>query len=128
MAEPQRFGKYQILERIASGGMAEVFKARLDGIGGFHRLFAIKRILPHLSNNPEFIDMLVDEAKIAGLLNHANIVQILDLGAVDGQYYIAMEYVHGRDLGQLLTRCAEKGITLPSHLAVYMDRFRRKRR
>lgn len=120
MAEPQRFGKYQILERIASGGMAEVFKARLDGIGGFHRLFAIKRILPHLSNNPEFIDMLVDEAKIAGLLNHANIVQILDLGAVDGQYYIAMEYVHGRDLGQLLTRCAEKGITLPSHLAVYM--------
>lgn len=120
MAEPQRFGKYQILERIASGGMAEVFKARLDGIGGFHRTFAIKRILPHLTMNPEFIDMLVDEAKVAGLLNHANIVQILDLGAVDNLYYIAMEYVHGRDLGQLLEKCGEKKITLPVHHAVYI--------
>lgn len=119
-AEPQRFGKYQILERIASGGMAEVFKARLDGIGGFHRLFAIKRVLPHLGSNPEFIDMLVDEAKVAGLLNHANIVQILDLGAVDNQYYIAMEYVHGRDLGGLIARCVEKGITPPVHHAVYV--------
>ena len=73
--EPQRFGKYQIVERIAAGGMAEIFKARLDGIGGFHRTFAIKRILPHLTTNPEFVDMLVDEAKIAGLLSHANIVQ-----------------------------------------------------
>jgi len=111
--EPTRFGKYQILERIASGGMAEIFKARLDGIGGFHRTFAIKRILPNLTANPEFVDLLVEEAKIAGLLSHANIVQILDLGAVDDQYYIAMEYVHGRDLGVVLKRCAEKGITFP---------------
>ena len=118
--EPQRFGKYQIVERIAAGGMAEIFKARLDGIGGFHRTFAIKRILPHLTTNPEFVDMLVDEAKIAGLLSHANIVQILDLGSVDQQYYIAMEYVNGRDLGQLLTRCADKGITLPVPHAVYL--------
>jgi serine/threonine-protein kinase len=118
--EAQRFGKYQIVERIASGGMAEIFKARLDGIGGFHRTFAIKRILPHLTTNPEFVDMLVDEAKVAGLLSHANIVQILDLGSIDQQYYIAMEYVHGRDLGQLLARCAEKGITLPVPHAVYL--------
>jgi serine/threonine protein kinase len=118
--EPQRFGKYQIVERIAAGGMAEIFKARLDGIGGFHRTFAIKRILPHLTSNPEFVDMLVDEAKIAGLLSHANIVQILDLGSIDQQYYIAMEYVNGRDLGQLLGRCADKGITLPVPHAVYV--------
>ncbi len=118
--EPQRFGKYQIVERIAAGGMAEIFKARLDGIGGFHRTFAIKRILPHLTTNPEFVDMLVDEAKIAGLLSHANIVQILDLGSIEQQYYIAMEYVNGRDLGQLLARCAEKGITLPVPHAVYL--------
>ena len=118
--EPQRFGKYQIIERIAAGGMAEIFKARLDGIGGFHRTFAIKRILPHLTANPDFVDMLVDEAKIAGLLSHANIVQILDLGAIDQQFYIAMEYVHGRDMGQLLGRCAEKGITLPVPHAVYV--------
>jgi serine/threonine protein kinase len=118
--EPQRFGKYQIVERIAAGGMAEIFKARLDGIGGFHRTFAIKRILPHLTTNPEFVDMLVDEAKIAGLLSHANIVQILDLGTIDQQYYIAMEYVNGRDLGQLLARCVDKGITLPVPHAVYV--------
>lgn len=120
MAEAQRFGKYQILERIASGGMAEVFKARLEGIGGFHRSFAIKRILPHLTENPEFVDMLSDEARVAGLLNHANIVQILDFGKVDSQYYIAMEYVNGRDLGQLLARCAERGITLPVSLGIYI--------
>ena len=118
--EPQEFGKYQILERIAAGGMAEIFKARIDGIGGFHRTIAIKRILPHLSANPEFVDMLVDEAKIAGLLSHANIVQILDLGAVEGQYYIAMEFVDGRDLGKLLDRCGRKGITLPVPHAVYV--------
>jgi serine/threonine protein kinase len=119
-SEPQRFGKYQIVERIASGGMAEIFKARLDGIGGFHRIFAIKRILPHLTSNPEFVDMLVDEAKVAGLLSHANIVQILDLGSIDQQYYIAMEFVNGRDLGQLLARCVDKGITLPVPHAVYV--------
>lgn len=118
--EPQRFGKYQIIERIAAGGMAEVFKARLEGIGGFHRTYAIKRILPHLTSNPEFVDLLVDEAKIAGLLSHANIVQILDLGAVDDQFFIAMEYVNGKDLGQLLERCAQKGITLPFPHAVYI--------
>jgi serine/threonine protein kinase len=120
VSEAQRFGKYQILERIASGGMAEVFKARLEGIGGFHRSFAIKRILPHLTENPEFVDMLSDEARVAGLLNHANIVQILDFGKVDSQYYIAMEYVNGRDLGQLLARCAERGITLPVSLGIYI--------
>lgn len=118
--ETSEFGKYQILERLASGGMAEIFKARLEGIGGFHRVFAIKRILAHLSENPEFVEMLVDEAKIAGLLSHANIVQILDLGTVDGQYYIAMEYVDGRDLGKLLDRCAQKGITLPVPHATYV--------
>lgn len=118
--EPQRFGKYQIIERIAAGGMAEVFKARLEGIGGFHRTYAIKRILPHLTSNPEFVDLLVDEAKIAGLLSHANIVQILDLGAVDDQYFIAMEYVNGKDLGQIIERCAQKGITMPFPHAVYI--------
>lgn len=118
--EPQRFGKYQIIERIASGGMAEVFKARLEGIGGFHRTYAIKRILPHLTSNAEFVDLLVDEAKVAGLLSHANIVQILDLGVVDDQYFIAMEYVNGLDLGQVLQRCAEKRITLPVPHAAYI--------
>lgn len=109
----QTFGKYQILERIATGGMAEIYKARLEGIGGFQRTFAIKRVLPHLSQNAEYVAMLVDEAKVAGLLSHANIVQILDLGQVEGVWYIAMEYVHGPDLGTALARCRSKGIELP---------------
>jgi serine/threonine protein kinase len=109
----QTFGKYQILERIATGGMAEIYKARLEGIGGFQRTFAIKRILPHLSQNAEYVAMLVDEAKVAGLLSHANIVQILDLGQVDGVWYIAMEYVQGPDLGAVLRRCNSKGLSLP---------------
>lgn len=117
---PTTFGKYRILERIAVGGMAEIFKARIEGIGGFHRTFAIKRILPHLTSQSEFADMLVDEAKIAGLLSHANIVQILDLGQVSGTYYIAMEYVGGPDLGRVLERCHEKGITLPVPHAVFI--------
>ncbi len=119
-AEPRRFGKYQILERISAGGMAEIYKARLDGIGGFQRAFAIKRILPHLGGNQDLVDMMVDEAKIAGLLSHANIVQILDLGSIEGQFYIAMEYVNGRDLRMLMDRCNQKGITLPVPHAVFV--------
>jgi len=119
-AEPRSFSKYQILGRVAVGGMAEIFKARLEGEGGFNRTFAVKRILPHLSSRPEFVEMLVEEAKIAGLLSHANIVQIMDLGEVDGTYYIAMEYVDGPDLGRILRRCRDKGITLPVPHAVFL--------
>ncbi len=100
--------------------MAEIYKARLEGIGGFQRTFAIKRILPNLSQNADYIAMLVDEAKVAGLLSHANIVQILDLGQVDGVWYIAMEYVHGRDLGAVLRRARDKGLCLPVPHAVFI--------
>ena len=116
----QTFGKYQILERIATGGMAEIYKARLEGIGGFQRTFAIKRILPHLSQDAEYVAMLVDEAKVAGLLSHANIVQIVDLGQADGFWYIAMEYVDGADLGAVLERAASKGLCLPVPHAVFI--------
>jgi serine/threonine-protein kinase len=116
----QTFGKYQILDLIATGGMAEIYKAKLEGIGGFQRTFAIKRILPNLSQNSEYIAMLVDEAKVAGLLSHANIVQILDLGQVDGIWYIAMEYVDGQDLGGVLRRAHEKGLTLPVPHTVFV--------
>lgn len=122
MAEPavQTFGKYQILERIATGGMAEIYKAQLEGIGGFKRTFAIKRVLPHLSKNTDYVNMLVDEAKVAGLLSHANIVQILDLGQVDDIWYIAMEYVNGKDLGAVTERLAERGLVLPVPHAAFI--------
>ena len=80
--EPVRFGKYQLIERIAVGGMAEVFKAKYYGVAGFEKLLVIKKILPHLSRNPEFVRMFINEAKIAVSLNHANVVQVYDLGVV----------------------------------------------
>ncbi len=116
----QTFGKYQILERIATGGMAEIYRARLEGIAGFQRTFAIKRILPHLSQDQDYIAMLVEEAKIAGLLSHANIVQIVDLGQVDGAWYLAMEYVDGPDLGAVMMRAREKGLVLPVPHAAFV--------
>jgi serine/threonine protein kinase len=96
--QPTPFGKYYLLERINVGGMAEVFKAKVMGVEGFERIVALKRILPHIAEDEEFITMFIDEAKIAVQLQHANIAQIFDLGKVDEAYFIALEYVHGRDL------------------------------
>ena len=96
--KPQPFGKYYLLERVNVGGMAEVFKAKAFGVEGFERLVAVKRILPSVAQDEEFINMFVDEAKIAVQLNHANIAQIFDLGRADDAYYIALEFVSGNDL------------------------------
>ena len=95
MKKPVLFGKYYLLERINIGGMAEVFRAKAFGVEGFERLVAVKRILPNIAEDKEFIKMFVDEAKIAVQLNHANIAQIFDLGVVDTAYYIALEHIHG---------------------------------
>lgn len=102
MRKPTRFGKYVLLDRIAVGGMAEVFVAKAFGVEGFQRLLAIKRILPSMSEDREFIHMFVDEARIAAQLSHANIVQVLELGKHEETLYIAMEYVAGRDLRQIM--------------------------
>jgi len=107
--EPQPFGKYYLLERVALGGMAEIYKAKTFGAVGFEKLLAIKRILPHMSQNTEFINMLVDEAKIAVQLNHTNIVQVFDLGKVDDDYFIAMEFIEGMDLRTIMKRLEETG-------------------
>ena len=96
--KPIPFGKYYLLERINVGGMAEVFKAKTFGVEGFERLLAVKRILPNIAEDEEFITMFIDEAKIAVQLQHANIAQIFDLGKVDDSFFIALEYVHGKDL------------------------------
>jgi len=98
LSQPIPFGKYYLLERINVGGMAEVFKAKAFGVEGFERLVAVKRILPNIAEDEEFITMFIDEAKIAVQLQHANIAQIFDLGKVDDAYFIALEYVHGKDL------------------------------
>jgi len=92
---PAPFGKYLLTKHIASGGMADVFKAKAFGIAGFEKVVAIKRIHPHLSIDQDFINMFIDEARIASNLSHPNIVQIFDLGSIDNMYFIAMEYIEG---------------------------------
>jgi len=104
----ERFGKFEIITKIATGGMAEIFLARQEGIEGFKKLVVIKRILPHLSSDKEFVNMFLDEARMAALLNHPNIVQIYDLGVIDNSYFIAMEYIDGVDISTILKRGREQ--------------------
>jgi serine/threonine protein kinase len=113
MRQPIKFGKYLLLDRIAVGGMAEVYAAKAFGAAGFERLLAIKRILPTMGEDPEFIEMFVDEARIAAQLSHANIVQVIELGKHEESYFIAMEYVSGRDVRQLNERFRKIGRPMP---------------
>ncbi len=120
MKKPIPFGKYFLLERINVGGMAEVFRAKAYGVEGFERLVAVKRILPNIAEDKEFIRMFIEEAKLAVQLNHANIAQIFDLGVVDGSYYIALEHVHGRDVRGIFDRCRQVGEAMPVAQACFV--------
>ena len=109
-----------MLERISAGGMAEVYKAKLTGADSFERLVAIKRILPHIARDPNFIAMFQAEAKLAVQLQHGNIAQIYQLGRQDDAFYIALEYVEGRDVGALLDLHQKAGRPLPLPQACYI--------
>ena len=109
MKRPVKFGDYYLFQRIAVGGMAEVFRAASFGVEGFERIFAIKRVLPQIAEDQEFIDMFIDEAKIAVQLSHANIGQVFELGNADDSYFIAMEFVAGRDARALYDRIRSRG-------------------
>ena len=104
LPNPIPFGKYYLLERVNIGGMAEIFKAKAFGVEGFERLLAVKKILSSIAEDESFINMFIDEAKIAGQLNHPNIAQIFDLGKVDDSYFIALEYISGKDLKTIFER------------------------
>jgi len=108
------FGRYRLLGRIAAGGMAEVWAAQLLAAGGFCKSMVIKRVLPELASNPSFLRMLMTEARVAARLSHANICSVFELGEVEGEYYIAMEYLRGAPLTTLL----REGGALPVPLAV----------
>jgi serine/threonine-protein kinase len=114
----KRFGKYTLLYRLAVGGMAEIFVAKQQGVQGFSRKIVLKRIRPHLSKEPSFVTMFLNEAKLAAQLNHSNICQIYDLGRIEESYFIAMEYVRGRDMRQILGRADKKGIPFPLEYAL----------
>ena len=100
--------------------MAEVWKARMTGVEGFQKTVAIKKILPHLTDSSDFVEMFVDEAKLAAQLNHAHIIHIYDLGRIEGDYYIAMEYVEGENLRAILNAARERGRPLPVGLALHV--------
>lgn len=109
----ENYGSYQLVRRIALGGMAEIHLARR---AGSDRLLVVKRILPHLAVNAEFIRMFLDEARIAARVHHPNVVQIFDLGAAGGTYFIAMEHIHGEDVRRIWKRAANRGMTIPPPL------------
>jgi serine/threonine-protein kinase len=111
--KPVRFGKYTLIDRIAVGGMAEIFLARQAGLEGFEKTIVIKRIRPHLSKQPNFVKMFLNEAKLAAQLNHPNIVQIYDLGKIGESYFIAMEYIFGRDMRRIIPKADALGIPFP---------------
>lgn len=114
--EITRLGRYQIVRRLALGGMAELFLARAAGVQGFEKQVVIKRVLPQLATEPEFVDMFLDEARLAAGLHHPNIAQVFDIGREGGSYFFAMEYVPGRDLHQILRALRGRGERLsPEH-------------
>ncbi|HEY3356618.1 MAG TPA: protein kinase [Polyangia bacterium] len=116
----QTFGRYELLEKLGEGGMAEVFKARLRAAGGIDKFLVIKRILPQVVTDPEFIHLFLNEAKIALPLTHGNITANFEFGEVDGQFFLAMEYINGQDLATVLQRCIDFRERMPVEAALFI--------
>jgi len=110
-------GRYRVVDEIGVGGMASVHLARMDGPGGFQKWVAIKRIHPHLVEDDQFVDMFLDEARIAAGINHANVAQVFDLGKDDNTYWIAMEYLHGEPLREVMRRAEDRRAIIQPELA-----------
>src|SRR6188508_837261 len=120
---PERqFGPYRLVQQIAVGGMAEIHLARAQGIAGFEKYVALKMIHPNFSQDHQFIQMLIDEAKITVQLQHVNIAQTFDLGRVGETFYITMEYVDGADLYKLLRKSSELDRLFPIALGAFIGK------
>lgn len=117
---PSKFGRYTLVEKLATGGMAEVFKAKILSTHGFEKQLVIKRILPHLAADRNFVSMFIDEAKLTAQLVHPKIVQVSDFGEVAGQYFIALEYVEGFDALALLRTSAQKQVRIPLPISIFV--------
>jgi eukaryotic-like serine/threonine-protein kinase len=115
-----RFGKYEILQLLGRGGMAEVYKARIAEGPRTDQLVALKRLTPKLTTDPEAVDLFCGEADVSAMLKHPHIVEVFEAGVVGEVYYLAMEYVDGRDLALILARCRERKIFLPINFAVHI--------
>ena len=119
---PVAFGRFLLLKRLSRGGMGEIFLAKIGEIAGFEKFVIIKKILPQLAANDDFIVRFIDEAQVAIKLNHVNIAQVYEVGRVDGEYFLAIEYIEGRDLRRLLRRCREMHRRLPVDLCLFIAR------
>lgn len=119
---PRQFGNYEILSQLGKGGMAEVYRARVLTGPRQDWLVAVKRLLPELAENPEYVALFSSEGELSRHLNHPNIVRVLEVGHLDRQHFIAMELIDGRDLGQILRRCRQRQIPLPIDFAVFLAR------
>src|SRR5215469_17682727 len=117
MTEPQQ--RYRVIERLESGGMAEVFRAESEGLQGFRKQVAIKRVLPHLSSKKKFIQMFLDEARLSAHLSHSNCVEIFDIGVGDNAFFIVMEFVDGGNLKTIIEHLKKNGRDFPVECAVY---------
>lgn len=117
---PIQFGKYILLDKIATGGMAELHRAKITGVKGFEKLIAIKTILPHLTSEESLIASFIDEAKLAAFLQHTNIVQIYDFGKMEGTYFLAMEYLFGKDLKSVIKKSQLTSIPLTLQDSLYI--------
>jgi len=119
--DAREFGKYELVAKLAAGGMAITYRARLKGAAGVTKPVVIKQILPHFADDPEFVEMFVSEARVAAGLTHSNIAQVFDFGEIDGQYFLAMEFVHGQPLSKLLRRVQRAGLgAMPLPLALHI--------
>ncbi len=120
--ERRRLDRYELIGEIAAGGMASVFLARAAGVAGFQRFFAIKRLHPHLADEQEFIDMFLDEARLAAGIHHPNVVPILEVGTTDAGYYLVMDYIEGDTLSGVINRAlAAGGLPRPIALRIVQD-------
>jgi serine/threonine protein kinase len=120
MFRPIQFGKYYLTDRLAVGGMAEIYKATLYGVSGFEKPMVVKQILPQYARNAEFIKMFIDEAKIAVSLSHGNIIPVYELGRIDGVYFIAMEFVSGKNLAQIMEEAHTRDLPLSVEHAIFI--------
>lgn len=113
-------GKYRLVAELGRGGMAEVFLALVHGVAGFSKLMVIKRLRPHLADEHEFLQMFLDEARLAAKLSHPNIVQTIEVGEENGQFFISMEYLEGQPLNRILRRCGDR-VTMAMALRILCD-------